>query len=58
MDSNGVCATTGVVSVIPVFICGTGLSVESITRDDKVSTNAIDRPVPGAVLMLLLLVYQ
>jgi len=57
MDSDGVCATTGVVSVIPVFIRVTGLSVESITRDNKVS-NAIDRPVTGAVLMLLLLVYQ
>ena len=57
MDSDGVCATTGVVSIIPVFIRGTGISVESITRDNKVS-NAIDMPVPGAVLMLLLLVYQ
>ena len=56
MDSDGVC-TTGVVSVIPVFIRVTGLSVESVTRDNKVS-NAIDRPVTGAVLMLLLLVYQ
>ena len=56
MDINGVCAT-GVVSVIPVFIRVTGLSVESVTRDNKVS-NAIDRPVTGAVLMLLLLVYQ
>jgi len=52
MDSDGVCATTGVVSVRV-----TGISVESITRDNKVS-NAIDRPVTGAVLMLLLLVYQ
>ena len=56
MDSAGVCAT-GVVSVIPVFIRVTGFSVESITRDNEVF-NAIEKPVTGTILMLLLLVYQ
>jgi len=56
MDSDGV-YTTGVVSVIPVFIRVTDLSVESSTRDNKVY-NAIEKPVTGAILMLLLLVYQ